>query len=344
MTLRNRRILAAAFILIFFVTAPILVMHTAGFRLNFKKWSWQKTGSIFIETEPKDAEIFVDGKKIESKTPAIINALHPNIYSLKIAKKEFHPWERNIEVIPERTTIIKDIILLPQDIRKENEAAYSKNDSPVIKKKEGSFVYAENFWKFKLETNDLKNDYILDENQIDGEKIMSSTKHKTSVSAIPKEAREILDTDGSSFVIFKDGQNGLIIGSIIANIFEKKDYLRNVADFVWDEKNLILEVCSDLELLRYKMDKQPIEKNLIIRTSSGIDRLLPLPNSIYTAILQKQQIKIVENSPFGTQIIPIFDLESDEKLIYWETNKKFNISIWTQHEETLRYFELALIK
>ena len=92
------------------------------------------------------------------------------------------------------------------------------------------------------------------------------------------------------------------------------------------------------------MGEKPIKKNLIIRSSSGIDRILPIQNYPYTVILQNKQIKIAEHGSFGAHITPLIDLEADEKFIFWEMNKKFNISIWTQIGENLRNFEINLLK
>ena len=83
---------------------------------------------------------------------------------------------------------------------------------------------------------------------------------------------------------------------------------------------------------------------MIIRSSSGIDRILPIQNYSYTMILQSQQIKIAEHGIYGAHITPLIDLEADERFILWEMNKKFTVSIWTQSGENLRYFEINLLK
>lgn len=311
MHINIRRLIAAAFILVFLIAAPLLVLYTAGLRWNFKKWSLQKTGSIYIEIEPKDAGILINGKRIDQKIPTIINALTPDAYNIKVEKENYISWERNIEVLPEKTSIIKNIILLPKNIKRQKEIVYSSNDSPVVKSKERSFVYAENIWKFESER---------------------------------KEASEIIATDNSSFTIFKDEQNGLIIGSIADNVFNEIDHLKKASDFFWNENDQTLTVSDDLELLQYEFGEQPVKKSLIIRSSSGIDRILPIQNSPYTMILQNKQIKIAEHGSFGAHITPLIDLEADERFIFWEMNKKFNISIWTQTGENLRNFEINLLK
>ena len=344
MTIRSRRILAGAFISFFIIAAPALILHTAGLRWNFKKWSWQKTGSVYIEVEPKDVNILINGKEIDQKIPAIINALSPDAYNIKIEKNDYISWERNIEILPEKTSIIKDIILLPKNIKRQKEAAYLSSDAPVVKSKEGSFVYAENIWKYELAKIKPKSDYVLIKDPTDDSKTLSSIEHFVNLSKIPKEAAEIMETDGASFAVFKDEQNGLIVGSITDNIFSKIDYLKEAGDLFFNESDLTLTVSDGLELTQYKLGERPIKKNLIIRSSSNIDRILPIRNSLYTIILQGGQIKIAEYDPYGAQIIPLINLKTDEKLVFWETSKKFNISVWTQSNETLNYFELDLLK
>ena len=344
MHINTRRLIASAFILAFLIAAPILVLYTAGLRWNFKKWSLQKTGSIYIEVEPKDAGIMINGKIVDQKIPAIINALSPDSYNIKIEKGNYIAWERNIEVSPEKTSIIKNIILLPENIKRQKEIVYSSIDSPVAKSMEGSLVYAENIWKFEPQKKEPVDDYVLEVGQTGETKILSSAKHKINFSEIPKEAAEIVETDGASFAIFKDGQNGLIVGSITDNIFSKIDYLKKAGDFFWNESDQTLIISDDLELLQYGFGEQPIKKSLIIRSSSGIDRILPIQNYPYIVILQNKQIKIAEHGSFGAHITPLIDLEADEKFIFWEMSKKFNISIWTQTGENLRNFEINLLK
>ena len=344
MHINTRRLIASAFILAFLIAAPILVLYTAGLRWNFKKWSLQKTGSIYIEVEPKDAGIMINGKIVDQKIPAIINALSPDSYNIKIEKGNYIAWERNIEVSPEKTSIIKNIILLPENIKRQKEIVYSSIDSPVAKSMEGSLVYAENIWKFEPQKNEPVDDYVLEVGQTGETKILSSAKHKINFSEIPKEAAEIVETDGASFAIFKDGQNGLIVGSITDNIFSKIDYLKKAGDFFWNESDQTLIISDDLELLQYGFGEQPIKKSLIIRSSSGIDRILPIQNYPYTVILQNRQLKIAEHGSFGAHITPLIDLEADEKFIFWEMKQKFNISFWTQTGENLRNFEINLLK
>jgi len=58
-----RRAIYITFILGFLITAPILVLYTAGYRYNFKKSTVQKVGSISVKPSPSEADIYLDDKR-----------------------------------------------------------------------------------------------------------------------------------------------------------------------------------------------------------------------------------------------------------------------------------------
>jgi len=73
MTYRTRIGILIGFIVIFLITAPIVVLYTAGYRWNEKKVRLEKVGLIFLRSRPSGAQIFLDDK------------LHPNAPRLACA-------------------------------------------------------------------------------------------------------------------------------------------------------------------------------------------------------------------------------------------------------------------
>ena len=65
MTPRFRKFLYLFFILLFFIITPITWSIAAGYRFNFSKMSLQKTGMLIINSEPEDAVIYINDKKIQ---------------------------------------------------------------------------------------------------------------------------------------------------------------------------------------------------------------------------------------------------------------------------------------
>ncbi|MEK7211176.1 MAG: PEGA domain-containing protein, partial [Patescibacteria group bacterium] len=112
MTLRIRRILYITLIVAFFILAPVIVLYTAGYRYNFKKYALEKTGIIFISTVPSTADIYLDGKKVADKTPFIVRNLFPGDYEIKIESPEHLSWNKKLSVQSRLTTFINELALL----------------------------------------------------------------------------------------------------------------------------------------------------------------------------------------------------------------------------------------
>ncbi|NMB47989.1 PEGA domain-containing protein [Candidatus Kuenenbacteria bacterium] len=111
MTITHRRIIYVFFILIFLLAAPIIILRVSGYRFNFTKRDWQKTGMIFLETKPSEANVYLDGALVASKTPARLKDLAPNKYTLRIEKDGFQNWEKAIQVTEGQTKEIQYIRL-----------------------------------------------------------------------------------------------------------------------------------------------------------------------------------------------------------------------------------------
>lgn len=132
MTSIRRKILFYSFAFIFFVSTPLVILYASGYKISFKNPSGfrliQKTGMIFLKTEPDQAEIYINGKpkkpliknifsgnKGLTKTPAKIKGLLPGKYKIKLSLDGYWPWEKNVEVEPGQITHLNDIKLFKKD-------------------------------------------------------------------------------------------------------------------------------------------------------------------------------------------------------------------------------------
>jgi len=124
-----RKYLFSFFTLAFFIIAPLTVMYASGYKLDFKKRSISKTGSLILESEPAKARIYLDGKlsrnwfnsfinprKNTILTPARIMNLLPGEYELKLELEGYWNWSKKISIYGNQTTIINDILLIKKDI------------------------------------------------------------------------------------------------------------------------------------------------------------------------------------------------------------------------------------
>jgi len=115
MKLLYRRILYLSFIGFFLIITPIVIMYATGYRYNFTKGQIQKIGILYIDSQPKKADIFINDK-YKAKTPKRFGALLPDIYKVKVQKEGYYTWEKELEVISYLTTFAKDIVLFKKSL------------------------------------------------------------------------------------------------------------------------------------------------------------------------------------------------------------------------------------
>ncbi|MFH0818689.1 MAG: PEGA domain-containing protein [Patescibacteria group bacterium] len=115
------------------ILIPMLLLYASGYRINKKKMQVVKTGSLYIETIPKNASLYVNGDFNPKKTPVLINNLIPGEYSVKINFDGYFSWEKKLDVLSMETTFVKELNLLknaePKKISKDNYPAMAPQEN-----------------------------------------------------------------------------------------------------------------------------------------------------------------------------------------------------------------------
>ncbi|MBT4856824.1 PEGA domain-containing protein [Candidatus Uhrbacteria bacterium] len=106
-----RRIIFWLFVVSFFVIGPLLVLYTAGYRLNLKNGHVIRTGVISISSAPRSASILLDGEDTQEKTTHVFKQLLPAKYTVGLEKESYIPWEGIVEVESGQTVSLQNIIL-----------------------------------------------------------------------------------------------------------------------------------------------------------------------------------------------------------------------------------------
>jgi len=98
MTKKTRTILFLVFLFIFLSAAPAVVLYSQGYRIDFDNKKISRTGGLFLKIEPKQVEIYLDGKLTEKTDfffgSVLIENLLPKKYEIEIKKPEFATWEK----------------------------------------------------------------------------------------------------------------------------------------------------------------------------------------------------------------------------------------------------------
>jgi len=123
MTIIHRRILYILFIALFLLITPAISFYAAGYNFDFNSGHIQRTGILFIKTDPKDALVNLGKEKTsnwfynffspeeELKTPQKIRNLLPDEYEMILTKSGYFDYQRKITVNPGETLVLDKLEL-----------------------------------------------------------------------------------------------------------------------------------------------------------------------------------------------------------------------------------------
>lgn len=131
-------------ILVFAVGSTTAVLYSQGYKLDISQKTLTKTGSIYLETEPRGAFVYLDDQKMKNQTPELINRLSPKNYSIRIKKNGYFDWQKNISVRASEAVDFDQIILFKSDT---SPGLINKNTYEPKFISEGMAVY------YKIEDN-----------------------------------------------------------------------------------------------------------------------------------------------------------------------------------------------
>ncbi len=109
-----RKALFFLFVGIFFVSAPLVVLYTAGYRFNRGNNTVSQTGTLAIASTPKGADIVINNEMLNDTTPAVLQRLSLGTRTVHIEKEGYHTWERTANVQSGATTYITAPLFLDE--------------------------------------------------------------------------------------------------------------------------------------------------------------------------------------------------------------------------------------
>lgn len=106
LSLAARKALFLLFVGAFFVSAPLVVLYTAGYRFNRTNNVVSQTGTLSLASTPRGAESFVNNENMQDATPAVFQRLVPGTRTVLLSKEGYHDWERTVNVASGSTTYV----------------------------------------------------------------------------------------------------------------------------------------------------------------------------------------------------------------------------------------------
>lgn len=229
MLLLLRKTLFYILLVLYLILTPYLLLFGLGYVFNPSEGELMKTGLVSVMTEPKGATLYLEGKKFSKRTPAVIRGLRPGQYEIRINKKGFDAWKKNIQILPEKAARLEPVILLPQHPETEVLAP-------------GPFEDLARVTEFKVFA--LKNEEFSGLTKIDL-LFKNESKIEPNSSSSSSPTIKILESHfkkGSSTVLFRVEQDGK--KKWILYDFDKEKILKNITSWIpetweavdWDGK------------------------------------------------------------------------------------------------------------
>lgn len=132
---KSRRKLFFLLILIFAAVSPLLIAYSIGYKINFSRGSFEKTGGIFIKSKTPRLSLFINGVFVKETSlfggGAILTDLKPGIDLLRIEKAGYQPWSKTIRVEKGIVTELRNVLLFPQKVI---HATSTKEETALLEK------------------------------------------------------------------------------------------------------------------------------------------------------------------------------------------------------------------
>lgn len=142
----HRKLLFFLFVALFLVSAPLLVLFTAGYRYNVLSGRVVRTGVLSVTTVPRGAEIFLNERTTKKTTPYVVKQLVPGTYSVLLLRDGYHAWFGEVDVQSGATTLLQHVLLLQNEPPLLVAEPLGANLSPSPDGTEVAYAIAEGGW------------------------------------------------------------------------------------------------------------------------------------------------------------------------------------------------------
>lgn len=264
MKIKYRVIILVILAIIFFIISPILILWTMGYRWNPKRNFIEKTGLLYVKTEPAGANVYLNDKEQKERTPVRIKYLLPDNYNLKISKENYIPYEK-IAVVKSGLATFEDTIILFKrnlPILADDDTAKTMGQILGNQLRKNSNFYEKNGLVYYVKNN----------------RLMSRDSKNTvenEILTLPYKNYLLLDI-AQPYFIFKNNMSNklLILDKETQIIFD--DYGEEI---VFSKNKNEFMVYDDFEINVYNVEKK--RKIFITRSSKKIRNVFFLENKNY---------------------------------------------------------------
>ena len=103
MSKKSRYLILTGLFVVFVIFAPVILLYVGGINYDFHKHAFVKTGILAVRTEPKNSEIFVNGK-LAAKNSGDIKFLSSGEYEVRVQSPGYRAWSKRLPVRENQVT------------------------------------------------------------------------------------------------------------------------------------------------------------------------------------------------------------------------------------------------
>lgn len=317
MSKKIRDFLFVLFIFLFIIITTTVSLFASGYKLNISKpiqlnRLLVKTGTISIISSPKDATIYLDGKKQSNSsinplqrkqifTPAKVKNLLPGKYTLRLEKKDYWAYEKEVYVDSGITNYIENINLFRSDLP---TLVYFSEESNFSLSSNFEYIYLNDSKEFiDLKLGNLK--------KIDTKNIEKGSWLK----------------DAPYFF-----SNGIIYNISDAGLNDLMPDNKNLS-WKYDRDNDSFYYSDKLKSI-YKLDKNNKTSTLLVE---GIDYLDYKQDglSIFTIAQKENKKYLIETSTVTSELIQEIELPNSANYRFAAKNKNSYLSLYDEKNKSL---------
>lgn len=231
MPLAARKALFFLFVGIFLVSAPLIVLYTAGYRFNRTNNTVLQTGTLSLASTPRGAESYVNGENIQDTTPAILQRLSTGTRTVRLEKEGYYAWERTVNVESGSTSYVTAPLFL--------------SSSPALLTP-GSSDWERAQVAHTPQSLNLPKDILLTSTDTGVELSRTSLGNTTLLALLPADTYTLLALGGED--LFLENSKGEVLALSLSRAQAPTTVGKNFAAFVWDEEERRMAWSDGLEV------------------------------------------------------------------------------------------------
>ncbi|MBI4257276.1 PEGA domain-containing protein [Candidatus Uhrbacteria bacterium] len=143
-----RLFLFLLFFFAFLISAPIVVLYTAGYRVDLTHGRIVHTAVLNISSNPRNASVRLDDETVaQERTPAVMDTILPGEHTIILEKQNYLPWETTLSFESREARVLGPIVLfldeqptLQQSLQATLTSVHAESNRFVYATQESSWV------------------------------------------------------------------------------------------------------------------------------------------------------------------------------------------------------------